>query len=115
MKKIVLASALALAAMTSVAGAYDRQSQIDARQANQEARIQQGLRSGDLTRREAAALEAEQARIRAMERNALRDGRVDGREAAQIRRAQDEASRHIVQERHDNERRGTGWGGRRWW
>ncbi|MFM9939261.1 MAG: hypothetical protein ACKVP7_07185 [Hyphomicrobiaceae bacterium] len=120
MKKIVLASALALAAMTSVAGAYERygsgsQREIDARQSNQETRIQQGLRSGDLTRREAAALEAEQARIRALERNAQRDGRIDGREAAQIRRAQDEASRHIYQERHDSERRGDGWRNRRWW
>lgn len=116
MKKTVLATALALVAMTSVASAYDRQQrQIDGVQANQESRIQQGIRQGDLTRREAAALEAEQARIRSMERAAQRDGNIDRREAAQIRRAQEEASRHIYQERHDGERRGAGWGGRRWW
>ncbi len=120
MKKIVLSAALALLAMTSVAGAHERsgynsQREIDARQSNQEARIQQGVRSGDLTRREAAALEAEQAHIRALERNAQRDGRIDRREAAQIRQAQEEASRHIYQERHDNERRGDGWRNRRWW
>ena len=109
MKKIVIASALALAAMTSVAGAYDRNNGIDARQAEQERRIQQGVRSGEINRREAAALEAEQARIRALERNAQRDGRIDRREASQIRDAQNAAGRHIYQESHDADRR------RRWW
>lgn len=109
MKKIVITSALALIAMTSVAGAYDRQSQIDARQAAQERRIQQGVRSGDITRQEYRQLEAEQARIRAMERAAERDGRIDRREAAQIRDAQNAANRHIYQESHDGDRR------RRWW
>ena len=112
MKKIIVAAALGLVAMTSVASAYDyRQSQIDAREHQQERRIQEGVRSGQLTRSEARQLEAEQARIRQMERNAQRDGRIDRREAAQIRQAQDNASRHIYQEKHDSETART----RRWW
>jgi hypothetical protein len=118
MQKFILASAVALVTMTTSASAYDRysvQREIDQRQIWQEQRIQQGLRQGDLTRREYQALEAEQARIRELERRARADGRIDPYEAARIRRAQDEASRHIYLERHDGERRGDGWRHRRWW
>lgn len=114
MKKLALAFTLALAAMTTTAGAYDNQREIDARQAAQERRIQQGLRSGELTRREAHALAAEQARIRDLERRAQRDGRIDRHEAAEIRRAQNDAARHIYQETHDGQRRSSWWY-RRWW
>ena len=113
MKKLALA-ALGLIALTGSAGAYDsRPSEIDRREAIQEQRIQAARRSGELTGREYRALEAEQARIHQMERNARRDGHIDRNEAAQIRRAQNEASRHITQESHDSERRGS-WA-RRWW
>ena len=88
---------------------------VDRRQGYQERRIQQGLRSGELTRREAAALEAEQARIRELERRAEADGRVDPYERARLRQAQNEASRHIAQESHDAERRGSGFWRRFWW
>ena len=118
MQKFILASVVALAAMTTGASAYDRygsQYEIDQRQVRQEQRIQQGLRQGDFTRREYHALEAEQARIRELERRARADGRIDPYEAARIRRAQNEASRHIYQERHDGDRRGDGWRNRRWW
>ena len=109
--KILSLATLALIATTAVASANDNR--IDRRESIQERRIQEGVRSGDITRREYRQLEAEQARIRSMEREAKRDGRVDRREAAAIERAQDAASRHIAQERHDSERRGY-WG-RRWW
>lgn len=105
MSKIV-AAALALISMSTVASAYDgRQSQIDRRESYQERRIQQGVRSGEITRSEARQLEAEQARIRQMERNAARDGHISRSEAAQIRATQNAASRHIYQESHDSQRR----------
>jgi uncharacterized membrane protein YebE (DUF533 family) len=108
MKTLTIA-ALALVAMTAGAAAYDaRDARIDRRENIQENRIQQGVRSGEITRREHRQLEAEQARIRDMERQAKRDGHIDRREAAAIERAQDAASRHISQEKHDADRR-------RWW
>ena len=110
MNRIVLASLTALtlsAAVSTGASAYDR---VDARQAVQSSRIQQGIRSGEINRFEAMRLRAEQARIAQMERRAEADGRVDRHEAAQIRRAQNEASRHIYQESHDSQRRWF-----RWW
>lgn len=114
MKTLTVAT-LALVAMTAVASAQGYTAdRIDRREDRQERRIQDGVRSGDITRREYRQLEAEQARIREMERHAKRDGRIDRYEAAQIERAQDAASRHIAQERNDSERRGS-WGSKRWW
>lgn len=110
MKTIAIAAAALVAISTS---AFAQSNRIDRREDNQERRIEQGLRSGDLTRNEARQLKAEQDRIDAMQRAAKRDGHIDRREAAQIERAQDAASRHIAQERHDSERRGSGWSDRR--
>jgi hypothetical protein len=104
---------VALAALTVVGATSASADEIDRRQANQERRIQEGVRNGEITRREYRQLEAEQARIRELERRAKADGRVDAREAAEIRRAQNDASRHISQESHDGERRGSWY--RRWW
>jgi uncharacterized membrane protein YebE (DUF533 family) len=105
--RIVLA-AMAVLSVSAVTASAD---EIDRRQSSQERRIQQGVRSGELTRGEYYRLETEQARIRALEARAKADGRVDRYEAAQIRQAQDNASRHIYQEKHDGDRRWT----RRWW
>ena len=102
---------VALAALTAVGATSASADEIDRRQYNQERRIQEAVRAGEITRRERAALEAEQARIRFLEARAKADGRIDYREAAEIRRAQNEASRHIYQESHDGQRRWF----RRWW
>lgn len=97
--------------------------EIDGRQARQIERIQQGVRSGQLTRYEAHGLIAEQRRIAEMERRAKRDGHVDRFERREIDAAQDRANRHIFAEKHDGDarpRNGYGprqgyWGYRRWW
>ncbi|MDX2157152.1 MAG: hypothetical protein SFW09_11645 [Hyphomicrobiaceae bacterium] len=115
MKTLAIA-AIALATLSTAAAAQSYGSnRIDRREANQERRIQEGLRSGDITRREYRQLEAEQRRIQEMERQAKRDGYIDRREAREIARSQDAASRHIAQERSDGERRGSGLWQRRWW
>lgn len=119
MKKIALALATGLVALTSTAalagdrhwGGYDRTG--ERRESYQEQRIDQARRSGQLTRSEYQALQAEQARIDALQRRAKADGHVDRHEAAQIRRAQNEASRHISQESHDSEQSRRRW--YRWW
>jgi membrane peptidoglycan carboxypeptidase len=102
--------ALSMAGLATSASAYDR---VDARQARQESRIQQGLRTGQITRSEYRELEAEQARIARLERSAKADGRVDRYEAAQIRNAQNQASQHIRQEASDSDSRRRRW--YRWW
>ncbi len=104
---------VALAALTAIGATSASADEIDRRQSMQERRIQDGVRSGEINRREYRALEIEQARIRQLEARAKADGRVDYREAAEIRRAQNEASRHIRQESTDGDRRGSWY--RRWW
>jgi uncharacterized membrane protein YebE (DUF533 family) len=99
---IMTAAILAATSIGSISASADS---IDRRQSMQEKRIQQGVRSGEITRQERARLEAEQARIRAMEHAAKSDGYVSPRERAVINQAQNEASRHIYHDKHDNDRR----------
>jgi uncharacterized protein HemX len=107
MKRTVLALVL-IAAGAGAANAYGTSTRdIDRAQANEAARIQAGVRDGSLTRREAAGLQSEQRRIQQMESRAKADGHISRAEHDQIRRAQETASRHIYQERHDSETRGS--------
>jgi hypothetical protein len=105
--------ALALAASTTAAGAYDysRGGRIDAREAAQARRIEHNRRAGELTWYEAAKLRAEQRRIHAMEVWARRDGHISRAEASRIEAAQDAAGRHIYRESHDGQ---NAWSRRRW-
>jgi len=106
MKRMILASAALLVTAT---GAFaDR---IDERQFRQHHRIEDGIRSGALTWREASQLRAEQMRIGRMIRIARSDGYISPREAREIEAAQDTASRYIFAEKHDRDTRGQ----RRWW
>ena len=73
----------------------------DVREANQQARIDSGVASGQLTRREAIRLEREQARIRRAEAIAKADGVVTPRERRELERMQREASAHIRAQKHD--------------
>lgn len=112
-RKLILTGAAFVVGATamSLPAAAD---QIDRRQAKQAHRIEQGLRSGELTRFEALKLKSQQAYIRALERRAEADGRVTRAERARIRAAQDRASRAIYAEKHDGQKRGFGWGKYRW-
>ena len=74
------------------------------RNVEQQRRIEQGLRSGDLNVREASRLEREESRVNSLQARALRDGTVSDAERAQINRAQDRVSQDIARERQDNER-----------
>ncbi len=62
---------------------------------NQENRIEQGLKSGQLSTGEAAKLERGGARIDRMEENSLKDGNLSPQEAARIQRAQNQESARI--------------------
>ena len=74
---------------------------IDVRQARQAKRIQQGIRSGELTPREVAKLREQQDYIRKLERKAERDGKITWAERQRLRAALDAASRSIYKEKHD--------------
>ena len=74
------------------------------RNVEQQRRIEQGLRSGDLNVQEASRLEREESRVNRMEARALRDGTVSDAERANINRAQDRVSQDIARERADADR-----------
>ena len=65
------------------------------RDVNQENRIEQGLKSGQLSTGEAAKLERGEARIDRMEKNALKDGALSPQEAARIQHTQNQESARI--------------------
>lgn len=84
----------------ATAGIYDR---VDLRRAEQAQRIQQGIRSGELTRSEAAKLKTQQAHIRHLERKTERDGRNTRSERARSNAAQNASSRSIYAEKHGSQ------------
>src|SRR5437868_5517819 len=78
---------------------------VNRRQNRQRRRIRQGVKSGQLTRGEAARLRREQRRIAAQKRSARRNGNVSAAERARLRRSENRANRRIYRAKHNNRRR----------
>jgi hypothetical protein len=76
---------------------------VDARQANQEQRIDQGIASGQLTKPEARRLEAEQNAIDRVEDRAKADGSVSAKERHRLHKMQNHSSRDIRRQKHDRQ------------
>lgn len=93
---VMLAAPFATGALAQTAGSEVQ------RDVNQETRIEQGLKSGQLSTGEAARLEKGEARIDKMESKALKDGSVSPQEAARIQRAQNQESEAINRAKHND-------------
>ena len=65
------------------------------RDVNQQTRIENGLKDGSLTTKEAGRLEREQAQIDRLQAKDLKDGKLSAAERAQLIRLQDKSSREI--------------------
>jgi hypothetical protein len=78
---------------------------VDRRQEKQQQRIEQGIRSGRLTPKEAQRLEAQQEKIRRMEDKAKADGVLTRKERVRLNRRQNQASRNIYRKKHNLRRR----------
>ena len=79
---------------------------INRREYREQQRINQGIRSGELTRREARRLESGLARIRTDERFARMSGRgISPRERARLEREMNRESRAIYRQKHDGQDR----------
>ena len=96
---VVLGAALVLPALAQTTSTP----RIDQRQENQQRRIDQGVKSGQLNKKEARRLEKGQARVQKMEDKAVADGKVTAKERAKIEKAQDRQSRKIQREKHDKQ------------
>lgn len=78
---------------------------VDNREKRQQRRIKQGVKSGELTKKEAAKLEAGQAKTHAMEAKAKSDGKVTVKERAKLQRRENKTSRKIYRQKHDGQNR----------
>ena len=74
---------------------------VDQREANQQARIDAGVASGQLTARETNRLDKQQARVDTAEAHAKADGVVTAKERRHLHRMQDRASANIRAQKHD--------------
>jgi len=97
MKRLAIVVA-ALVLSTTLAPAV-----VHRRQRRQHARIQEGIRSGEVTPEEAAKLKAEQQKVQADREKAAADGKVTGKERRTIRHEQNQASRDIFRKKHNRQ------------
>ena len=97
---ILASAALPVAAQTATP-------RVDQRQANQEARIQQGVQTGELTPKEASKLEKGQAKVQQKEDKAKADGQVTKKERAKLAKAQDKQGKKIRKQKHDKQKQAT--------
>jgi hypothetical protein len=102
MKKTILLAALAVA-MT--APAFADTPRFDARQQHQRERIENGVQSGELTRRETRRLAAGQVHLNRVERRVEADGVVTARERARLQHEANQQSRRIHRQKHDAQNR----------
>ena len=94
---------LGAASLAQAATPAELQAQrVDNRQARQDARIDQGAASGQLTPREQRRLRHQQTHIANMEDRVEADGKVTGKEAVHMEHAQDSASRNIYRKKHNH-------------
>lgn len=71
------------------------------RDTNQQNRVEKGLKSGQLTTREAGTLERGEQRVDRTQAHAMKDGTLSAQEAARIRHEQNQASRQIYLDKHN--------------
>ena len=94
MKTYVVVSSIVMSLAAISANAQSTADTVQ-RDVNQQTRIENGLKDGSLTTREAGKLETEQARIDRLQAKELKDGKLSLMERAQLRRAQNKVSRDI--------------------
>lgn len=78
---------------------------LDQKQQNQKQRIKQGVKSGELTKKETKRLAKGQAQLRKMERKAKSDGVVTKRERARLQHKATKESAKIAKNKHDRQKR----------
>ncbi len=101
-KSIIAAAVIAVFALPGLALAQSTP-RIDKRQEAQDKRIEQGVKSGELNKKEAKRLEKGQDRVQKMEDKATADGKVTNKEKAKVEHAQDRQSTRIYRQKHDKQ------------
>jgi CRISPR/Cas system-associated endoribonuclease Cas2 len=104
MKRYLTGTLLLLLALGLTMPAFARTSMHHSER-NQMRRIQQGIHSGELTRKEARILRREQRNIRRLKQHFVRDGRISRHERRALRKRYAKAGRHIYRFKHNERRR----------
>ncbi|MCE1189463.1 MAG: hypothetical protein LWX56_10005 [Ignavibacteria bacterium] len=104
MKNFVFSTVIILAIAVSATFAQTRTPGVNQTQAKQEQRIHQGVRSGELTPREARALQQEQRTIERTKLMVKADGKVTKAERRMIKAEQKQASKDIWRLKHNRPR-----------
>ena len=102
---LTLAGALAVVSASHADTRRPRDPGVNQRQHNQRERIQQGVKSGELTRRETGRLVNEQRDVRQLEREYKSDGTLTRDERQDLHQEQNQASQHIYNQKHDEQDR----------
>lgn len=101
MKAILATICLSLAFSTVSLAQSNRTPGVNKRQVNQRQRINQGVRSGEITRGEYRRIQNQQQDVRQEKREAKADGVVTRRERAEIHQEQNQSSRKIYRAKHN--------------
>jgi hypothetical protein len=101
--KMAIKAAVAIGVF-SAAGAFGAEGAgTTQRDVNQQERIEQGLKSGELNTREAAHLEHQEAAVSHLQAKALKDGDISAAEHARLTAAQNRVSQNIYGQKHDGQ------------
>lgn len=76
-----------------------------AKQIKQKERIEQGVKSGELTKKEAQKLKKGQKRIQQMKKKIKADGKITKKEKQRLKKAQKKQSDKIFKQKHDKQKR----------
>lgn len=99
--KLMILVPVALFAVSFV-NAQTATPEVTKRQINQQERIEQGKKSGELTKKEAATLEKREAKIQHDKKVAKSDGVVTPAEKAKLNREENRTSRAINRKKHND-------------
>lgn len=107
MKSIIVSSVFFLGlsglalAQNEVKPTEKREEVVKQREANQQKRIDEGVKNGALSAGEGKKLEAQQGRIEKVESKAMEDGKMSKKEFKKIEKMQDKASENIKRKKHN--------------
>ena len=107
MKKKLFISGLILSFLLAgfASSAQTKTPNVNNREERQQARIAQGVKSGQLTARETEHLEAREAKIQHDKKMAKADGKVTQAERATLEREENHTSKAIFRQKHDAQHR----------
>lgn len=105
MKKSIFLSLLFAFGFALVGQAQTATPNATKRQIKQQKRINQGVKSGELTKKEVIQLQAQQKHVQKTKKRAKADGVVTKKERAKIARKQARASKNINRQKHDGQKR----------